>query len=119
MMRRVGIYLVDYSFALKLWMRSLVAKGDESAYLGGKRYARYMLDPALRAFRSTEKTVALLAANAEVNGRIVSVYGDDDTHIPEGCELPGATNLAFPVSGHFRVLADARVLAAVDAAIGR
>jgi pimeloyl-ACP methyl ester carboxylesterase len=86
---------------------------------GGTRYARYMLDPALRAFRSTEKTLALLAANAEVNSRIVSIYGDDDTHIPEGCELPGATNLSFPVSGHFRVLADEQVLAAVDAAVGR
>ena len=84
---------------------------------GGTRYARYMLDPALRAFRSTEKTLAMLAANADVNARIVSIYGDDDTHIPEGCELPGATNLAFPVSGHFRVLADERVLAAVDGAL--
>ena len=218
-MRRVWVYLVDYSFALKLWMRSLVPLRDDAAYLtgnlapvvvlpgvyeswrflrplaarihslghpvhvvrqlgrntrsvpaaaaiaqryldahdlrhvvlvahskggligkhmmlfddvsgridrlvaiatpfGGTRYARYMLDPALRAFRSTEKTLALLAANAEVNSRIVSIYGDDDTHIPEGCELPGATNLAFPVSGHFRVLADEQVLAAVDAAVG-
>jgi hypothetical protein len=53
-----------------------------------------------------------------VNARIVSIYGDDDTHIPEGCDLPGATNLRFPVSGHFRVLGDEQVLAAVDAAVG-
>ena len=85
---------------------------------GGTRYARYMLDPSLRAFRPAEKTVAMLTANAAANARIVSIYGDDDTHIPEGCELPGATNLEFAVSGHFRVLADARVLAAVDAAVG-
>jgi pimeloyl-ACP methyl ester carboxylesterase len=218
-MRRLWIYVVDYSFALKLWMRSLLTTHDDSQLLtgtlapvvllpgvyeswrflrplatrihslghpvhvvrqlgrnvrsvptaaaraqryldehdlrnvvlvahskggligkhmmllddtsgridrlvaiatpfGGTRYARYMLDPALRAFRSTERTLALLAANAEVNGRIVSIYGDDDTHIPEGCELPGATNLEFPVSGHFGVLADERVLAAVDAAVG-
>jgi len=218
-MRRVWIYVVDYSFALKLWMRSLLRRRDDSPYLsgnlapvvvipgvyeawtflrplaarihslghpvhvvrrlgrntcsvptaaaraqrylddhdlrhvvlvahskggligkhmmlfddtsgridrlvaiatpfGGTRYARYMLDPALRAFRATEKTLALLAANADVNARIVSIYGDDDTHIPEGCELPGATNLSFPVTGHFRVLADERVLAAVDAAVG-
>ena len=217
-MRRVWVYVVDYSFALTLWMRSSFTKRDDSQYLGGNlapvvllpgvyeswtflrplaarihslghpvhvvrrlgrnvrsvpaaaaraqryldehdlrhvvlvahskggligkhmmlfddaagridrlvaiatpfggtRYARYMLDPALRAFRATEKTLALLAANAEVNSRIVSIYGDDDTHIPEGCELPGATNLAFPVSGHFRVLADSQVLAAVDAAV--
>jgi pimeloyl-ACP methyl ester carboxylesterase len=85
---------------------------------GGTRYARYMLDPTLRAFRPTEKTLAMLAANALVNPRIVSIYGDDDTHIPEGCELPGATNLEFPIVGHFRVLADEEVLAAVDAAVG-
>lgn len=217
-MRRAWVYVVDYSFALKLWMRSRFAKRDDSQFLGGNlapvvllpgvyepwtflrplaarihslghpvhvvrrlgnntrsvptaaacaqayldehdlrnvvlvahskggligkhmmlfddaaaridrlvaiatpfggtRYARYMLDPSLRAFRPTEKTVAMLAANAEVNARIVSIYGDDDTHIPEGCELPGATNLSFPVSGHFRVLGDEHVLSAVDAAV--
>jgi triacylglycerol lipase len=84
---------------------------------GGSRYARWMLDPSLRAFRPTEKTMAMLAASATVNDRITSIYGSVDTHIPEGCELPGATNLEFPVQGHFRVLADAGVLAAVDAAV--
>jgi len=86
---------------------------------GGSRYAHWMLDPSLRAFRPTEKTMAMLAASASVNARITSIYGDVDTHIPEGCELPGATNLEFPVTGHFRVLADERVLAAVDEAVGR
>ena len=86
---------------------------------GGSRYAHWMLDPSLRAFRPTEKTMALLAASAAVNSRITSIYGDRDTHIPEGCELPGATNLEFAVAGHFRVLADERVLAAVDTAVGR
>lgn len=84
---------------------------------GGSRYAHWMLDPSLRAFRPTEKTMAMLAANASVNARVTSIYGEVDTHIPEGCELPGATNLEFPVQGHFRVLADERVLAAVDAAV--
>lgn len=84
---------------------------------GGSRYARYMLDPQLRAFRPTERTVAMLTANAIANARITSVYGSVDTHIPEGCALPGATNIEIPVTGHFRVLADERVLAAVDAAL--
>ena len=86
---------------------------------GGSRYAHWMLDPSLRAFRPTEKTMAMLAAGAAVNARITSIYGSVDTHIPEGCELPGATNLEFPVQGHFRVLADEGVLAAMDAAVGR
>ena len=86
---------------------------------GGSRYAHWMLDPSLRAFRPTDKTMAMLAANASVNARVTSIYGSVDTHIPEGCELPGAVNLEFAVQGHFRVLGDARVLAAVDAAVGR
>ena len=86
---------------------------------GGSRYAHWMLDPSLRAFRPTDRTMAMLAASAAVNGRITSIYGSVDTHIPEGCELPGATNLEFPVQGHFRVLADEGVLAAVDAAVGK
>ena len=86
---------------------------------GGSRYAHWMLDPSLRAFRPTDRTMAMLAASASVNSRITSIYGDVDTHIPEGCELPGATNLEFPVSGHFRVLGNEGVLAAVDASVGR
>ena len=86
---------------------------------GGSRYAHWMLDPSLRAFRPTDRTMAMLAASASVNSRITSIYGDVDTHIPEGCELPGATNLEFPVSGHFRVLGNEGVLTAVDAAVGR
>jgi len=85
---------------------------------GGSRYAHWMLDPSLRAFRPTDRTMAMLAASASVNARITSIYGDVDTHIPEGCELPGATNLKFAVQGHFRVLGDEGVLAAVDAAAG-
>jgi hypothetical protein len=84
---------------------------------GGSSYANYMLVPALRAFRSKNRTMAMLVKEERVNARITSVYGEFDTHIPEGCALPGATNIEFPVSGHFRVLADKELLAAVDAAI--
>jgi triacylglycerol lipase len=85
---------------------------------GGSRYAHWMLDPSLRAFRPTDRTMAMLAASAAVNARVTSIYGAVDTHIPEGCELSGATNLEFAVQGHFRVLADEGVLRAVDAAVG-
>lgn len=86
---------------------------------GGSSYARYMLDPQLRAFEPTETTLAMLGANSLANARITSIYGDHDTHIPEGCALAGATNIELPVTGHFRVLSDRAVLAAVDAALAR
>ena len=85
---------------------------------GGSRYAHWMLDPTLRAFRPTDRTLSMLAAGALVNTRITSIYGSADPHIPEGSELSGATNLEFAVQGHFRVLKDRDVLAAVDAAVG-
>lgn len=84
---------------------------------GGSRYAHWMLDPSLRAFRPSERTIAMLAASAVVNARITSIFAEVDTHIPEGCAVSGATNLVFPVRGHFRILADDRVLEAVDAAV--
>ena len=84
---------------------------------GGSRYANYMLPRSLRAFRPREKTLAMLTANAIINARITSLYGEWDTHIPEGCYLEGATNIEFPVQGHFTILADERVLRAVDAAL--
>jgi hypothetical protein len=38
------------------------------------------------------------------------MYGRFDPHIPEGSELPGATNIVLGTGGHFRVLAQPRVL---------
>jgi pimeloyl-ACP methyl ester carboxylesterase len=80
---------------------------------GGSRYSRLMPTPSLRAFRSGDATMRALAAAAEVNTRIVSVYGDFDPHIPEGSELAGARNVRLATGGHFRVLADPRVIAEV------
>jgi len=83
----------------------------------GSSYSRYMPTRALRAFIPTETTLAMLAANAEVNSRIVSIFGEFDPHIPVGSELPGATNVKLPVDGHFRLLADPAVLDAVEEAV--
>ena len=83
----------------------------------GSSLSRYMPTRALRAFVPTETTLAMLAANAEVNARIVSIYGEFDPHIPGGSELPGATNVRLPVDGHFRLLGDPAVLDAVDEAV--
>jgi len=80
---------------------------------GGSRYSRLMPTPSLRAFRSGDATMRALADAAAVNTRIVSVYGAFDPHIPEGSELAGARNVRLESGGHFRVLADPRVIAEV------
>lgn len=80
---------------------------------GGSRYSRLMPTSSLRAFASGDATMRALAAAADANSRIVSVYGPFDPHIPEGSELAGARNVRLTGGGHFRVLADPRVIAEV------
>ncbi len=86
---------------------------------GGSRMARYMLVRTLRAFLPTDATITTLAANLVLNARITSVYGEWDAHIPDGSMLDGATNVQLPIIGHFRVLRDPRVLAAVQEGVVR
>ena len=83
----------------------------------GSSLAKYVPVRPLRAFIPTATTLTLLAENAEVNSRIVSIYGEYDPHIPGGSRLEGATNIALPANGHFRLLADERVLDEVVAAV--
>jgi len=71
---------------------------------GGSRLARLFVVPSIRAFRPKDETILTLGRETSVNGRIVSVFGPWDPHIPEGSALDGATNIAVPTSGHFRVL---------------
>ena len=80
---------------------------------GGSRYSRLMPTPSLRAFASGDATMRALAAAADANARIVSIYGTFDPHIPEGSELAGARNVRLADGGHFRILADPRVIAEV------
>ena len=85
---------------------------------GGSNYARFFVNPAVRAFAPKAPTLSMLAANAQVNARITSLYGEFDPHIPAGSRLEGATNIVFPVAGHFRILADSAVQQAVETAVG-
>jgi pimeloyl-ACP methyl ester carboxylesterase len=82
----------------------------------GSSLARYTLLPSLRAFAPTDPTIRMLVAEQFVNARITSIFGSFDPHIPGGSELPGATNIKLAVAGHFRILGDRGLLAAVDAA---
>jgi hypothetical protein len=82
----------------------------------GSSLARYTVLPSLRAFAPTDPTIRMLVAEQFVNARITSIFGSFDPHIPDGSELPGATNIRLPVAGHFRILGDRQLLAAVEAA---
>lgn len=82
----------------------------------GSSLARYTVIPSLRAFAPTDPTIRMLVAEQFVNARITSIFGSFDPHIPGGSELPGATNIQLPVAGHFRILGDKQLLAAVESA---
>lgn len=83
---------------------------------GGSRYARMLPGRSLRAFSPSDPSIMQLARQVDVNRRIVSIYAAFDPHIPEGSELSGAMkNVRLDSGGHFRVLADPRVLAEVAA----
>jgi pimeloyl-ACP methyl ester carboxylesterase len=70
-----------------------------------------MVLPSLRIFSPRSATILALAKESDLNARIVSVYGRFDPHIPEGSELNGAAkNVRLDNGGHFRVLADPRVV---------
>ena len=81
---------------------------------GGSDYARFMLAPSLRIFSPEDATIRALEAEAEVNSRIVSIYGAFDPHIPSGSELAGAKNVRLDTGGHFRILEHPRILAELD-----
>lgn len=85
---------------------------------GGSDLARYMLNPALRAFLPTHPDIQALAAELEVNARVTSIYPRFDPNIPEGSRLDGATNIELDLVGHFRVLTDPAALRAVAHAVG-
>ena len=80
---------------------------------GGARYARLMMSRTLRAFAPEDPSIVRIGQQLSVNARIVSVYAAFDPHIPEGSELAGAKNVRLDTGGHFRILANPRVLAEV------
>ncbi|GAA1956683.1 hypothetical protein [Agromyces allii] len=70
----------------------------------GSRYARMFVNRTMRDLRPTDETIVRLGGSATVNGRIVSVFGVFDPHVPEGSVLDGATNVQVAAVGHFRIL---------------
>ncbi len=93
-------------------IRGMVAVATPFA---GSFYARLMWTRSLRSLRPRDATIRSLAANADANAKIVSVYALFDPHIPGGSELAGAKNVLLDTGGHFRILAHPRVIAEVVA----
>jgi pimeloyl-ACP methyl ester carboxylesterase len=83
----------------------------------GSVYANFFVLPSIRAFAPRNRTLLSLGSNLEVNSRITSIYGRFDPHIPGGSFLKGARNVQLETMGHFRPIADRRVLKVVDEAI--
>jgi pimeloyl-ACP methyl ester carboxylesterase len=83
----------------------------------GSARAKYVPVRTIRPFLPGDALLGTLAANLELNSRITSIYTRVDHIIPNGSFLEGATNIEVPLVGHFRLLSDPRVLAAVQRAI--
>jgi alpha-beta hydrolase superfamily lysophospholipase len=95
-------------------IRSMVAINSPFA---GSDYAHLLPIRTLREFVPTHETIVTLARSAEVNRRITSIYSSWDPIIPNGSILDGATNIELPVTGHFRILDRADLLAEVASAL--
>jgi hypothetical protein len=84
----------------------------------GSRYARFFVNPALRGFSPRDATIRALLVETTIDANVVSVYGRFDPHIPGGSALPGARNVVLDTMGHFRVLADPRILDELETLTG-
>lgn len=92
-------------------VRSMVAINTP---FSGSVYARFAPLRSIQEFSPRHAGLIRLAENLEINRSIVSIYGLFDPHIPGGSYLEGATNVQLDTMGHFRPIADHRLLAAVE-----
>lgn len=84
----------------------------------GSSLARLLPSRTIRALGPEDPAIVDLSGRNELNARITSIYPSFDPHIPDGSQLPGATNIPVAAMGHFRILSDPEVLDAVVAAAG-
>lgn len=85
----------------------------------GSVYARWFPARAVRALSPRDPHVLALAREVAAHARIVSVHARFDPHVPSGSALDGAVNVRLPLDGHFRVLDDPSLHAAVLEAVAR
>lgn len=86
---------------------------------GGSRYARLFPLKAVRMLAPKAAILGALSLDQTFNKNIISIYGLFDPHIPGGSYLVGAANIQLPVRGHFRIMHDRRVHAAVLSSVDR
>ena len=118
-----GVTIVAHSKG-GLVARLLLGRPDASARIrrvvaiatpfSGSALAAWVPFPAVRALRPDGPELTQLAGDGIDVGRVVSIWGWYDPHIPGGCALTGARNIPVPVGGHFRILGSPTVLALVD-----
>ena len=85
----------------------------------GSVYARWFPARSVRALSPRDPYVVALARDVAAHARIWSVHARFDPHVPGGSALAGAVNVRLPLDGHFRVLDDPRLHAAVVEAVAR
>lgn len=85
----------------------------------GSVYATWFPARTVRALSPRDPYLAALAREVAQHARIVSVHARFDPHVPGPSELPGAVDVLLPLDGHFRVLDDPLLHAAVLDAVRR
>jgi triacylglycerol lipase len=83
----------------------------------GSSYAYILPFKSTRVFIPNSPVLAQLKANTIVNERIVSIYGQFDPHVPKGSYLEGARNIQLNTRGHFRIMNNELVHAALLEAV--
>ena len=102
----------DDGLALKLL--GLVAVATP---FNGSRYASWASSRTLREFRPGSAIVRALAAEEQVNARIVSILPRFDPHIPGDRSLPGASERLLQSTGHFRAMTSTEGVQAIISGI--
>lgn len=88
-------------------VRGLVALG--SPFGGSALSVRLLRRTPLGMFAPRGPVIRDLASRVQANHLVVSAGGPWDEMVPDGVHLPGATNVALAVPGHFLPLVDDEV----------
>lgn len=83
----------------------------------GSSYAQFLPSATLRAFSPHDEVLRELLTQQHVNEHIVSIYAEFDPHIPAKSAIEGGQNVELPINGHFLLLGNALLGAAVESAV--
>ncbi|UFS59848.1 alpha/beta fold hydrolase [Subtercola endophyticus] len=88
-----------------------------NAPFSGSQWGRVVPLPSVRLFAPNDRIVRFLAATADVDARVVSVYSTFDQNVWAGSRLEGARNVRLNVAGHSRILGSKRLVRVLPEAI--